>query len=98
MARERPALLAQRAAEHLVDRVVAPDVLAHREQLAVRVEEARRVQAAGAREAGLRRREPLRQRREDAAASKRAGSSSGGAPASAFSIVALPQMPQLLLA
>ena len=50
---ERQPPLPQRPADHLVHRVVAPDVLARGERLSRRVEEAGRMQAAGAQERGL---------------------------------------------
>ncbi len=50
---QRQQAVEQRAADDLVHRVVAPDVLAHEQQLAGRREEAGGVQAAGAREGRL---------------------------------------------
>src|SRR4051812_19196902 len=45
---------AERPADHLVHRVVSPDVLARAQKLAIRSEKARRMQATGGGERGLR--------------------------------------------
>ena len=68
---QRDEPVAQRAADHLVHRVVAPDVLAHEQQLAAAVEQPRGVQAAGAREGRLA--QPVGQRGEQLARDRRAG-------------------------
>ena len=57
------------AADDLVHRVVAPDVLAHDQELALGVEEAGRVQAPGSGEGGLS--QPVRQCREQGPGDRR---------------------------
>ena len=64
-------------ADDLVERVVAADVLAHAEQLAVGREEPGRVQAAGHLERRLRRAQPVRERRDEPAATRRSLSDRG---------------------
>jgi ATP-dependent Clp protease protease subunit len=67
---QRQVAVEQHAPDDLVQRVVAPDVLAHRQRRAVRVEQARGVQAAGAGE--LRLHEAIGQRRQQRARDHRA--------------------------
>ena len=92
---QRQLVLQQRPADDLVDRVVPPHVLAHREQLAGGGEQPRRVQPAGGGEHPLRVAQPVGQRgqhggREDASVGgqRRRGSTQMS------SIEVLPQTPQ----
>ena len=80
----------QRAPDHLVHRVVAPDVLAHEQQLAGRVEQAGRVQAAGALEGRLA--QAVRQRGEQRAVDAGPSGRRGACTATSSS-APLPQTP-----
>ena len=89
MQRQQP--VEQRAADDLVHRVVAADVLAHEQQLAGGVEQAGRVQAAGAGEAGLA--QPVGQRRRAAPRATTGPPATGGAWTATSSSAPLPQTP-----
>ena len=88
---QRQQAVEQRAADHLVHRVVAPHVLAEVDRLAGGREETGRVEAAGAREGRLA--QPLGQVGEQAALDRRAGREAIGVHRDLLQRALCPQTP-----
>ena len=91
MERQRPGQ--DLRADELVERVVASDVLADRDQLATRAEQAGRVQAAGLVEGALGGAQQVRAARARPSAATTGPGGSGSTRSATSSIEALPQIP-----